>query len=119
MYLEILISWLQSLGVLPLRPTVFDSGGRLLADTDNAKTFTFASSLYPYAATIDSGLPENFQATFIQIDTQALAFVPNPGVTLLNAHGHNGTLAKGAVVKLMQIAPDTYVLTGDTALVTL
>lgn len=84
-----------------------------LTSNDKGKTILFSSTAQQ-SITCSSGLDVGFNCSFVQIGTGQIIISAGPGVTLYNRQNHTGSAGQYAVISVVSIDTDKFIIAGDT-----
>lgn len=85
-----------------------------LLETDDCVVYDNVATI---TLTVPPGLPVGHNSLHTPINTGMVKIIGGFGVTIYNVDGHNGSFGQYSSVGLYSIAPDTYILCGDTDIV--
>ena len=94
--------------------TSFSSNNYTLVGSDNGKVITLDNGTTASTLTIPTGLGDGFNCLIVQKANHDTTITPGSGVTLLNRSTQFKTAGRYAIVTLVNIGSENYILSGDT-----
>ena len=94
--------------------TSFSSNNYTLVASDNGKVITLDNGTTASTLTIPTGLGDGFNCLIVQKANHDTTITEGSGVTLLNRSSEFITAGRYAIVTLVNIGSENYILSGDT-----
>ena len=94
--------------------TSFSSNNYTLVASDNGKVITLDNGTTASTLSIPTGLGDGFNCLIVQKANHDTTITAESGVTLLNRSSEFITAGRYAIVTLVNIGSENYILSGDT-----